>query len=188
MENIVRLEFLGTCTNEMSRLEKRAMIRYLTLESLSVPEIAIELESVHGTDALKCLMVSKWRLSFHDGSDDLFDLVRSGKPSRSDLAAPIQLLLQQFPVILCKVLGCKLKMGKATCLRMLHNDLHLEKFNLGYVPHSLAAGQKRSRVELSRGLLQILEQDQQYEFEYILIGDESWFFLNIFIIRAGPQI
>jgi hypothetical protein len=59
---------------------------------------------------------------------------------------------------------------------VLHDDLHLEKFNLRYVPHSLEADQKRSRVELSREFLQILEQDQQYEFEHILTADKSWFF------------
>jgi hypothetical protein len=52
------------------------------------------------------------------------------------------------------------KIDKATCLRVLHDDLYLEKFNLYYVPHSLEADQKRSRVELSRELLQMLEQDQ----------------------------
>jgi hypothetical protein len=71
---------------------------------------------------------------------------------------------------------------------VLHDDLHLEKFNLSHVPHSLEADQKRLRVELSRELLQIFEQDQQYGFEHILTGDENWFFLNIFIIRAEPQI
>jgi hypothetical protein len=71
---------------------------------------------------------------------------------------------------------------------LLHDDLHWEKFNRCYVPHSLEADQKRSRVELSREPLQILEQDQQYVFEYRLTGDESWFFLKIFIIRAEPQI
>jgi hypothetical protein len=96
--------------------------------------------------------------------------------------------MQQFPFISCKVLGCKLKIGKATCLHMFHNDLHLEKFNLRHIPHSLKADQKRSRVEPSRELLQILERDQQNEFGHISIKDESWFFLNIFIIRAGPQI
>jgi sensor histidine kinase regulating citrate/malate metabolism len=63
-----------------------------------------------------------------------------------------------------------------------------KKFNLGHVPHSLEADQKRSPVELSRELLQMFEQDQEHEFEHKLTGDESWFFFNIFIIRAGPQI
>jgi hypothetical protein len=101
----------------------------------------------------------KWRLRFQDGSDDLFNFARSGRPSRNDLAAPIHSLLQQFPFISCKVLCRKLKIGKAACSRVLHDDLHLEKFNLPYVSHALEADQKRPPVELSRELLQMLEQD-----------------------------
>jgi transposase len=77
----------------MSRLEQRAGIRYLTLKNLGVAEITTELQSVYGTDALKYSTVSKWSLRFQDDSDDLFNLARSGRPSRSDLAAPIQSLL-----------------------------------------------------------------------------------------------
>jgi hypothetical protein len=80
----------------MSRLEQRVVSRYSTLKNLSVAEIASEIQSVYGTDALKYSTVSKWRLCFQDGPDDLFDLARSGTPSRSELAAPVQPLLQQF--------------------------------------------------------------------------------------------
>jgi hypothetical protein len=162
----------------MSRLEQRIVTRYSTFKKLSAAEVPTELQSVYGTDALKYSTVSKWRLRFQDGSDDLFDLARSGRPSRSDHAAPIQLLLHQFPFISCKVLCRKLKIGKPTCLRVLHDDLHLEKFNLHSVPYSLEADQRRSRVELSRELLQILEQDHQYKLEHILTGDESQFFFE----------
>jgi hypothetical protein len=143
---------------------------------------------VYGADALKYLTVSKWRVRFQDGSGDPFDLARSGKPSRSDLAAPIQSLVQQFPFMSCKVLCRKLMIGKTTCLCVLHNDLRLKKFNLLDVPHSLEADQKRSQVELSREVLQILEQDQQYEFEHILTGNESWFFFEYFHDSCGTQI
>jgi hypothetical protein len=57
-----------------------------------------------------------------------------------------------------------------------HDDLHLEKFNLRYVPNSLEADQKRSRIELSRELLQMLEQDQQHEFEQISTEEQKLFF------------
>jgi hypothetical protein len=57
----------------MSRLEQRAVIHYLTCKNFGVAEIATEFQSVHGTDALKYLAVSKWRLCFQDGLDDLFD-------------------------------------------------------------------------------------------------------------------
>jgi hypothetical protein len=88
------------------------VIRYLTLKNLGVAEIATELQSVYGTDALKYSTVSKWRLCFQNGSDDLFDLPRSGRVSRSDLAAPIQSLLQQFPFISNQVRCRKLKTSK----------------------------------------------------------------------------
>jgi transposase len=143
----------------MSRPEQRALIRYMTRKNISVAEIATEPQSVYGTDALKYSTVSKWRLCFQDGSDDLFDLPRYGRPSHGDLAAPILSLLQQFPIISYKVLYRKLKIGNATCLRVLHNDLHLEKFNLLHVPHLLEADQNRSRVESSREVLPMLEQD-----------------------------
>jgi transposase len=103
----------------MSRPEQRAVIRYFTLRNLSVAEIATELQSVYGTDALQYSAVSKWRLRFKDGSDDVFDLAHSGRPSPSDLAARIQSLSQQFPFISFKVLCRELKIGKATCLRAL---------------------------------------------------------------------
>jgi hypothetical protein len=65
-------------------------------------------------------------------------------------------------------------------LRVLRDDLHLEKLNLCYVPHSLEADQRRSRVELSRELLQMPEQDQQYDLQHILTGDENRFFVEYF--------
>jgi hypothetical protein len=167
-------------------------IAWLAAFDVSVTDVVLQAEfltlEIPVVEALKYSTVSKWRLRFQDGSDDLFDLARSGRPSRSDVAAPIQSLLQQFPFISCQVLCNKLKIGKTACLRVLHDDLHSEEFNLWYVRHSLEAGQKRSRVEFSRELLQILKQDQQYEFEHILTGDERWFFLNVFIVHVGPQI
>jgi hypothetical protein len=45
--------------------------------------------------------------------------------------------LQQFPFMSCRVLCRKRKIGKATCLRVLHDDLNLEKSDWRHVPHSL---------------------------------------------------
>jgi hypothetical protein len=70
----------------MSRLEQGVVIRHLTLQNVTVAEIATEFHSVYDTDALKYSTVSKWRLRFQD---DLSDLARSARPSRSDLAPPI---------------------------------------------------------------------------------------------------
>jgi hypothetical protein len=121
----------------MSRLEPPAVIRYLILKNLSVAEITTELQRVYDMDALKYSMVTKWRLRFQDLSDDPSDFARPERPSGNDLAVPIQSSLQQLRFISCKVLCRKLKIVKATCLRVLQDDLHLENFSLRYVPHSL---------------------------------------------------
>jgi hypothetical protein len=92
----------------MSRFEPRAVICYLTLKNISVAEIATELQSVYDRDTLKYSTVPQWRPGYQDGSDDLFDLAPSGESSRSDLAPPIQSLLQQFTFISCNVLCRKL--------------------------------------------------------------------------------
>jgi transposase len=131
----------------MSRIKQRAVIHYLTLKNLSLPKITTKLQNVSGTDTMKYSTVSKWKVRFQDAPGDLFDLTGSGRPSGSDLAAPIQSLLQQFPFISCKVLARKLKIRKATCLRVLYDVLHFEKFSLRCVPHSLETDQRRLRVK-----------------------------------------
>jgi hypothetical protein len=64
------------------------------------------------------------------------------------------------------------------CLRILHNILHLEKFNLHWDPHFLNNNQKIERVTLSHGLLEVLEKDEGNNICKILTGNESRFSLE----------
>jgi hypothetical protein len=80
---------------------------------------------VYGKAALKYWTVSKKKLRFQDDSDDLFDLARSGRPHRKDLAVLIHTLSRQFPFSLGSLFCHRLKIGKAACSHMFHNVLHL---------------------------------------------------------------
>jgi hypothetical protein len=73
---------------------------------------------------------------------------------------------------------CPLQDYKATCLRILHDVLYFEKFNLRWVPHSLDSNQKAERVTLSHRLLEILEKDEENDFYNVLAGYEFWFYLE----------
>jgi hypothetical protein len=64
----------------------------------------------------------------------------------------------------------------ATHLRILHDALHREKFNLRWVSHSLDSKQKAKRVTLSHGLLEFLKKDEENNCPNVLTGDESWFY------------
>jgi hypothetical protein len=172
----------------MSRFELRAVIRYLTLKNPSFAEIATELQSVYGMDALKYSTVSKWRLRFQDGSHGLFDLARSETPSRSHLAAPIESVLQQFPFIACKILCCKLKIGKATWLRALHVicTWKISVYAMFRIHWKLIRNNRGSNSPGS--FSRYLNKINNMSLNIYKQGKKASSFLDISIIRAGPQI
>jgi hypothetical protein len=49
--------------------------------------------------------------------------------------------------------------------------------NLRWMPRDLDSAQQQSRVRLSRTLLEMLRQEQQNNFDHVITGDESRFFL-----------
>jgi hypothetical protein len=126
-------------------MEQRAIIRFLTLKGLKAREIRAELESVYGPEALARSTVRKWRKRFQEGRTDLIDDRRPGRPITHDLAEAIQSMLAERPFLSCKVLCWHLRIGKATCLRILHNDLRLTKFHLDWFPHAYSRPEERER-------------------------------------------
>jgi transposase len=158
-------------------MEQRAVIRFLTLKGLKSRDIHASLMSVSGGDELAITTVKKWNKRFREGRTDLFDDPRVGRPLTHDLAEAIRSVLTDRPFTSCKVLCRHFRIGKATCLRILHDALGLKKFHLRWVPHSLTPNQKSERVTLSGQLLRELEESQADNFERVITGDESWFFL-----------
>jgi hypothetical protein len=68
--------------------------------------------------------------------------------------------------------------GKATCLRILHDVLRREQFALGSVPYSVEGNQKAERMTFSHRLLEILKKDKEKDFRNGLAGNESWFYFE----------
>jgi transposase len=134
-------------------MEQRAVLRFLTLKELNPRQIHSELESVHHEDALAMPTIYKWHARFRDGKTELSDDPRSGRPRRSDLAEAISSMLEERPFLSCKLLARHFRIGNATCLRILREDLALQKFNLQWLPHRLDSTQKQNHVTFSRVLL-----------------------------------
>jgi transposase len=130
-------------------MEQRVLLRFLTLRGLNPQQILSELESVYHEDALALPMIYKWHARFHDGSTELSDDPRSGKPRRNDLAEAISSMLEERPFLSCKLLARHFRIAKVMCLCILREDLALEKFNLRWVPHTLDSTQKQNHVTFS---------------------------------------
>jgi hypothetical protein len=68
-------------------------------------------------------------------------------------------MLEEGPFLSGKLIARHLRVAKATCLRILREDLGLKEFHLRWVPHTIDPAQKRNHVTLSRELLVILLQE-----------------------------
>jgi hypothetical protein len=82
-------------------------------------------------------------------------------------------MLEESPFLSCKLLARHFKIAKATCLRILREDLALQKFHLRCMPHTLDSAQKTDRVTFSRALPEVLRREQQSNFDHVITSDES---------------
>jgi hypothetical protein len=157
-------------------MEQRAVVRFLTLKTLSARAIRTELEAVYGHEALSLAAVKKWRKRFLNGRVSLDDDPRSGRPPVSDLAESVRTLLEETPFISCKRMCSKLRIAKTTCLRVLHDQLGFRKCYFRWIPHALSENQVQCRITFSEELLQVLHHARETNFDNLLTGDESWFY------------
>lgn len=63
-----------------SKIELRAVIRFLTLSSKSVNEISTDMELVYGTDTPSRITIAFWASRFRAGRTSLEDEERTGRP------------------------------------------------------------------------------------------------------------
>jgi hypothetical protein len=157
---------------------QRAVIRFFSLKGLKAKGIQDELESVYGTDACKLLMVKKWRLRFLQGRTTLFDDPRFGRLLTQDRDEAVRLMIGEKSFTSCRVLCRHFRIAKTTYLRILHDELRLQKFHLRWVLHALFLNQQSKCVTYSSLLLEVLEEAQRIGFERVITRDESWFFLS----------
>jgi transposase len=159
-------------------MEQRTVLRFLTLKGLNPQHIRSELKSVYHEDAFARPTISKWHARFRDRRTELSDDPRSDRPRKSDSAEVIFSMLDERPFLSCTLLARQFRIAKATCLRILREDLALQELKLRWVPHTLDSTQKQNRVTFSRALLEVLSREQQNNFDHVITGDEPWFFLH----------
>ncbi|XKL66243.1 hypothetical protein PGB90_009663 [Kerria lacca] len=90
-----------------SMLEQRAVIRFLTIENVSVTEIHKRLKSAYGNSVMSIQHVRKWRKLFKSGRVCIEDEERGGKPvsvSTNVLMDKVEALIQSsemfvFPLL-----------------------------------------------------------------------------------------
>jgi hypothetical protein len=96
----------------------------------------------------------------------------------NDFAVAIGSMIEERPFSSCKVLCRHFRIGKTTCLQILHNKLGLKKIHPRWGTHALSTNHKSERVPSSKLLLTALIKQKASDFQRIITGDELWFFLS----------
>jgi len=159
----------------MDEFEQRVALKFLFLKGLRYRAAHAELSTVLGEDCYSLSAVKFWLRRFKSGDFSCQDAERPGRPV-SDLSDSIQAYLTKFPFSSAKSMAKYFHTSVTTVTNILHNSLGLKKFARRWVPHDLTRAQKHERVSCSREILDVLEQDEVFEFQHIATGDESWFF------------
>jgi hypothetical protein len=105
-------------------MEQQVIIRFFPLNGLKAKAKAIhsELVSMYDEDTLALSTMKKWHKRFSRGWRDPFDDPRSERRLAHDLAETIHSPLEERSFTSCKILCRHFRIGKAKCLRILHDS------------------------------------------------------------------
>jgi hypothetical protein len=87
-------------------------------------------------------------------------------------------LLFAFPFRTVPTLAETIHVRPSTILNPLHDSLGVKLYHIRCVPRELACHLKEKRVVMCRDLLERLQMEDTFRFARVVIGDESWLYLN----------
>lgn len=158
---------------EITRFEIRVLLRHYWKKGLSIRDAADAINEVEGENTIGKTVVGKWFQRFNEGSFDLNDKPRSGRPTVSDASA-LQAVLDKEPSSSTRDLEAELGISHMTVWN------HLQKFEFVHKkprqdPHELTKAQANKRVEVCRQLLNNPLDDRFWK--RIVTSDEKWVYL-----------
>jgi hypothetical protein len=102
-------------------------------------------------------MVEKWTAAFENGSTELAELPRSGRPRASEKVNAVRALVGAEGHFSQKNISQRLGYHHETMKYQLRNDLNMQEVNCEWAPQTLDIARKAARVEISRELLDLLK-------------------------------
>lgn len=160
----------------MSKIEYRAVIKFLTKEGLTPTQIKERMDAVYGDSSPSFTTIKDWSKLFRWGRESLEDDPREGGPVTVTTGENVKLVEE---VVLSdrrlktKEIAAQTGISKTSVLRILHDHLGMTKISARWVPKLLSAVQKQRRVECCQQFLELSREDQKGVIESIVTGDET---------------
>ncbi|GFO02570.1 histone-lysine N-methyltransferase SETMAR [Plakobranchus ocellatus] len=191
---------MATPIKEWSKLEVRAVVRFLFLKGTKPSEIHKQIAETYGESAMSRSRVYQWCTWFGEGRTSLGDEPKSGRSktlTNEENTTRVEELIRCDRRMKIHEIALKLKIPKSTVHEIVHDTLGYRKVSARWVPKMLTEDHKLQRVEISQRLLQRCQQDNGDEdtthiglgpggdfqannnlFDNLITGDETWVHLN----------
>ena len=159
-----------------SKVEYRAVIRYLYLKGKTGKEIHIKLADVYGSSAPSYAQVKFWVGEFKRGRTSLEDEARSGRPldpTDEEMCKKVRDLVYSDRWIQVEEIVQALGISHGSISTILHDRLGMRKLTARWVPKSLSDEQMATRASVCSVLLKHLRSKDDFLLHLVTV-DETW--------------
>ena len=159
-----------------SKVEYRAVIRYLYLKGKTGQEIHGELADVYGSSAPSYAQVKFWVGEFKRGRTSLEDEARSGRPlvaTDEEMCKKVRNLVYYERRIQVKEIARALGIAHGSVSTIWHDRLGMRKLTARWVPKSLSDEQMATRASVCNALLKCFRSKDDFLLRLVTV-DETW--------------
>ena len=159
-----------------SKVEYRAVIRYLYLKGKTGQEIHCELTNVYGSSASSYAQVKFWVGEFKRSRTSLEDETRFGRPSDAtdeEMYNKVRDLVYSDRRIKVEEIANALHISHGSVSTPLHDRLGMHKLTARWVPKSLSDEQMATRASVYSALLKRFRSKEDDFFSRLVTVDET---------------
>ena len=159
-----------------SKVEYRAVIRYLYLKGKTYKEIHGELADVYGPSAPSYAQVKFWVGEFKRGRTSLVDEARSGRPldaTDEEICKKVRDLVYSDRRVQVEEIAQALGISHSSVSTILHDRLGMRKLTARWVPKSLSDEQMTTRASVCSALLKRFRSKDDFLLRLVTV-DETW--------------
>ena len=160
-----------------SKVEYRAVIRYLYLKGKTGQEIHCELTNVYGSSAPSYARAKFWVGEFKRSRTSLEDETRSGRPSDAtdeEMCNKVRDLVYSDRRIKVEEIANALHISHGSVSTTLHDRLGMYKLTARLVPKSLSDEQMATRAPVYSALLKRFRSQEDGFLSRLVTVDETW--------------
>ena len=160
-----------------SKVEYRAVIRYLYLKGKTGQEIHCELNNVYGSSAQSYAQVKFWVGEFKRSRTSLEDETRSGCPSDvtdEEMCNKVRDLVYSDRRIKVEEIANALHISHGSVSTTLHDRLGMHKLTARWVPKSISDEQMATRASVYSTLLKRFRSKEDDFLSRLVTVDKTW--------------